>query len=318
MDNQNKDIPLKAVTLFFDIGRESFQQPRDVGKYIENFLIFFCDLKCDLLVVTNEHLKKRIELAVANYETTFSTNLTYHVLDFENLPLYDQYLEIDQTLGSSAMAFFSMRDRFFGRRELLTRAATMVLNRRKPEDIFSHIPLRDASVPEYKEAKYLITVLSKPFVMNIAYQSGFCRKNEPIAFMDFGFGHGSNSLKVGKTVKTLVRGSYNPGQIVLTKRLPTKLSRNVWDYAQLVDDAIVPTGLIVLDFETLEILNNWWSHAIKLYLSQSIIPDDQTLIAIFGALHPEITRFIETFDLEHLTELEKWLPIRGYLAAGNS
>lgn len=313
MENQDEDLPLRAVTLFFDIGREDFKQPRAIGKYIANFLSFYSGLKCELLIVTTKDLKEKIESAVANYENTFSAILSFHLLEFEDLPLYDRYEEIDQTLKSSAMAFFSMRDKILGRKTLLSKASSMLLNKRRTEDLFSRILVGDASVPEYQEAKYLITVLSKPYVLKIAYQIGFCLNNEPIAYMDFGFGHGSNSFALGETGETLVRGAFKSGYIVLTKRLPNELSGNAWDYARLVDDAIVPTGLMVTDFETLEIFNHWWDQSIKFYLSQSIIPDDQTLAAIFGALHPRVTRFIETFHLEQVTELERWLPIRSYL-----
>jgi hypothetical protein len=81
----------------------------------------------------------------------------------------------------------------------------------------------------------------------------------------------------------------------------------------LVDDAIIPTGFIVIDHETLKTLVNWWDKTIEKLLCDSIVVDDQTLAALFVANHPSLSQCIETHNTTMDVPIEKWLPIRGFI-----
>ena len=313
MNSPTSNQALKAVTIFFDIGRESFQLPRSIDTYLLNFVNFYSQIKCKLLIVTTAELRTRIGKAIQEFEAPFRTEVEFHIIKFEDLPLFTQIDKFEESINSSAMSFYSLRDRIPTRKSLLKKAFLKIGDKKQTDNVLDHLLLGELTVPEYMEARYLITVLSKPFALQKAYECKFVDLDDPIAFMDFGFGHGISSFLDLVGNKRLVQGSYKYPGILVTKRLPVQLPKMIWDYACLVDDAIIPTGFIVIDHETLKTLVNWWDKTIEKLLSDSIVVDDQTLAALFVANHPSLIQCIETHNNTTDVPIEKWLPIRGFI-----
>jgi hypothetical protein len=98
-------------------------------------------------------------------------------------------------------------------------------------------------------------------------------------------------------------------KLILPKRLSGSPTANPWDYAKLIDDAYVPAGFIVSNYKSALNLSKWWDAKIVELSKNSIVVDDQTLLAIYSAEQPEAVKFIETFADTRILNVEKWSPI---------
>ena len=304
---------LKAVSFFYDIGRSKFAgYSRSNSEYIDNFVKFFSEIEIELLLVTSLELKNEIEDAISKQSKNFKTHLSFLLIDFSEFDHLLSSKEIAGILESPQMAFVRTRSTISANRSSIFKNGFIkAFFRTKSTTIFDLLPIKNFAAPEYAYSEYLKLIWLKPSIVKLAFESKFVQKHEVIAFLDFGIGHGDsnfiNRLTQGKI--SISDPKWDTKKLIIPKRLNGALSPNPWDYANLIDDAFIPTGFFISNYESTKNLSKWWDAKIIALSKELIVVDDQTLMAIYSAEQQNAIQFVETFDDENLYGLERWLPL---------
>jgi hypothetical protein len=304
---------LKAVSFFYDIGRSNFAgYSRSNSEYIDNFVKFFSEIEIELLLITSADLKSEIEETISKCAKNFKTHITYLLMEFSQFQHTLSSFEVSSILESTQMELLSIRSRLDTSPSNIARnGIAKAFSKIKPKSVFDLLPIKNSPAPEYAYPEYLRLIWLKPTIVKLAFESNFASHRESVAFLDFGIGHGNPkfiSRMIGSKL-SIVDSKWITDKLILVKRLPGSLTINPWDYAKLIDDAYVPAGFFISNYKSAMVLSVWWNSKIITLSQDSIVVDDQTLMAIYSAEQPDAIQFIETFDDENLQGLEKWLPI---------
>ena len=309
----------KAATLFFDIERSTFTAyPRTKSRYVNNFLSFFANVKVDLLILTDVNEKRFIESRLADYQKNnqFLSKITFHTLDFSQLPLYKEIARVEKVLLSPEMFFYSIRDKIAGNPNInfFSKIASLVRNlySYKGNDIFKKFSIDQNYSPEYYSSKYLLTVLSKIEVLRMARDLDFFQDQSRLAFIDFGQCGGDKILISHFSGKTLKDTSKDREKVLLVNRVETPTLVSPWHYAKLIDDALTPSNFFMIPALKFDEFYNWWHRQIQDLLSQNLIVDDQVLLSIFQANYPhEVENLV--LNGKPVCPLHQWVPLDDYL-----
>lgn len=304
---------LKGVSFFYDIGRSDFVgYSRSKSEYISNFIKFFSEIEIELLLITSPDLKTEIEEAISKNSKNFKTHITYLLMEFSEFHHALTRLDVSSILGSTQMKFMSTRSRIdTSPFNLIRNGIVKAFSKIRPITVFDLFPHKNSLAPEYAYPEYLRLIWLKPTIMKLAFESNFASHYESVVFLDFGIGHGNPkfiSRMIGRKV-SIVDSEWITEKLILPKRLPGSPTANPWDYAKLIDDAYIPAGLFISNYKSAVNLSIWWDAKIVELSEDSIVVDDQTLLAIYSAEQPGAVKFIETFADTKISNMEKWFPI---------
>ncbi len=310
---------LKAVTLFYDVKRDSFPfYSRSKLRYISNFLEFFSRVKVDLLIVTAPDEQLLIEKHLKKYKETnsFQSSISFVTHELEDFTIHEHLSKFKIVLKSPEMFFFSMRDRLAGNPDLsrfiqIFRVFSNFISYRG-NDIFGKFSLKDNFSPEYNSAEYLLTVLSKIEAIKIAKNIGFFQNQNRFAFIDFGEGSGDRKLLNHFSGRSLNDTSDQENKFVFINRIETPKYTSPWEYAKMIDDALTPSNFFMIPASKFDEFYSWWNAEIKMLLNQNIVVDDQILLSIFQASFPEEVEILK-LSIVQVSELHEWIPLDRFL-----
>jgi hypothetical protein len=266
----------------------------------------------ELLLVTSQDLKNEIEEAISKKSKNFKTHITYLLMDFEEFQHILSSLDVSSILESTQMAFMSTRSCVnTSPSSLFRNGLTKAFSKNRPGTVFDLLPIKNSRAPEYTYSEYLRLIWLKPTIVNLAFETNFVDQHELVAFLDFGIGHGQLKFisRMAQRKLSIVDPIWATHKLILPKRLPGSPSTNPWDYAKLIDDALIPAGFFVSNYKSAKELSRWWEAKIVEFSKESIVVDDQTLLAIYSAERPEAVQFIEAFADTNLLDVEKWFPV---------
>lgn len=303
---------MKAVSLFFDIGRGSFQKHgRTTEQYYLNFLSGIAEIDMDLFLFCDQETKDRLEVSLQESNPKKPVRISYILTQFSELPFGLEESRISDVLNGRQMRFYSLRDGLFGFRQHVFFLLNLFLKKiqRRTNSIWDILPLQEASAPEYVNWQYLVTTWAKPWALKSVYSKGLVPSDERLIFLDFGLGH-SNPAFARKTVNSVLHDpNPNFGFVEIPFRGERLNRESPWDLAELVDDAVCPADVIVADSQSATFLANFFENQIWYWLGQGLALDDQVLLALYSSQMANQTLSLnpETVEFNGWYQLDKYL-----------
>lgn len=285
---------MTIVTFFVDIGRGEFSSlGRTTESYFEDFLSGIAQIECDIVLFIDASSKIALEAHLSRFPTPAKIRL--ETINFEDFPFANNAARISEVLAGPAMKFFSLRDSLVSWRHLplFVLRSWLIRGRGKRNLIWDELPISGTRAPEYSKWRYLIATWAKPWVMREAYVREIVNKSQKIVFADFGLGHSTKEFCGFVQNSKLNLEAVAPGKITLSQRGDVQLrTPSPWAMAQLIDDALIPAGVIGADWESCQLLANFFQDETARWMELEIVPDDQVLLTMFYQKFPELVKLL--------------------------
>ena len=115
--------------------------------------------------------------------------------------------------------------------------------------------------------------------------------SKTVAWTDFGIAHCGHNFTYSDSLvgKRLVEPTED--KITFFNKRNFLPSSNPWEINSLSDDVFTPGGFYLVPVDLIDEFNLRFHKIVKeVFFDQSIVDDDQTIMAVFSALYPDISR----------------------------
>ena len=263
---------LQCVTSFVDIGRGDWSNyQRSTDMYITNFIDFYNNIDLDLIVFCDERIENQIMERVG---PDFKTKLNFQRFELSDLNYFKYIDRIGQVQNSDLMRQLSSRDH--------------------------------SNPPEYTRPDYVAMMFAKTEFLKMAVDRGLVDGNN-VAWTDFGIGHSQETFV--DAVKNKYLSSPESDKVIFFKRQETPLSTDPVYYARISDNVIIVGGFYILPKNLATFFYDEFKMIVDRMLDSSIIDDDQTLLSIFAATHPDKCELINSMGYRNNPVEGDWFPV---------
>lgn len=275
---------LKCVSFFYDIGRSDWNSyERSTLRYVKDFISLYSTVEVDLTLFCDEKIQNLIEEEMKKVDN-FSSHIKFEKFNFSQLYCFsEEFLStISDIQRSDKMRSFSLRD--------------------------------TSGPPEYKNPLYVSAMFAKSEILKIAKQRDGSNDDRPYAWIDFGAAHTSTNKNFLQNLNKSKLISRNDSKIVLYKRLQIDVNINPWYYASLQDNVITPGGFYIVPSNLIDTFAEKFKKIVlEDFISNGIVDDDQTILAIFYAKNSDICELRDSSKFKDNPSEGDWFPIFEYI-----
>lgn len=259
-----KEKLLNCYSLYLDIGRGNWKTyTRTNEQYIAHFQNFWGKIEAKLTLFCEEYFVNEVLKAMDDFKKLngfFKSEIKFEIIDRQELYYFQIIQKIREIQSSPNMKNYSKRDY--------------------------------SGPPEYTNAEWTAIMLSKPIILELAKKRNLIPKDcEVIAWADFGIAHcGHNKIYSDSLIgKKLIEP--NEEKITFFNKRNHLPSSDPWVINNQQDDVYTPGGFYIVPVRLIEEFNEKFHHIVEeKFFKQSIIDDDQTIMAVFSAMYMEISR----------------------------